>query len=288
MRKNENGIIRVEKDRDNPYTMINTSYLSEKGMSWKAKGILTYLLSKPDNWQVQVKDLMNQSTDGRDAVYTGLNELKRFGYLQRFPVKEKGKVIRWDSIVFEKPHTEKPDMAAGQSKKPHTEKPDLEKPDTAKPEHNYIDPNYDPDQLTLPSFLPEGKNEIADFFKLPEYKRDDVGVAVLIDQVELEHAGLDRIYPGLKDAVRNTLDEMYRAPHVNVKGSQVPQEQVRSRLAKLSPDGLKHAVVAFIEACRTRTVLNPSRYLQSAIFEAQAMITLKDAADFQRLERFTE
>lgn len=99
----DKGIIRVQKNKDNPYVMINKEFLSNEQLSWKSKGILAYLLSKPDNWQVIVGDLIKQSTDGERAVRSGLKELKENSYLQKYPVYQDKKIIRWDSIVYETP-----------------------------------------------------------------------------------------------------------------------------------------------------------------------------------------
>ena len=101
--KKENGIIRVQKNSENPFVLINKSFLIDDRLSWKAKGILTYLLSKPDNWQVRVTDLANQSLDGESAIYSGLKELKEFGYLDRKPVYIDGKINYWESTVYEVP-----------------------------------------------------------------------------------------------------------------------------------------------------------------------------------------
>jgi hypothetical protein len=101
MNSNQNGIIRVQKDKSNPYVMMNKGFLNDERLSFKAKGILAYLLSKPDNWQVRVSDLVKHSPEGRTAIYSGLNELKEFGYLERYPVRIDGKIHHWESVVYE-------------------------------------------------------------------------------------------------------------------------------------------------------------------------------------------
>lgn len=106
MTEQNKGIIRVQKNRENPYVMIHKGYLEDENLSFKAKGILTYLLSKPDNWKVIVGDLIKRSKDGEKAVRSGLNELKENGYLQKYPVYQNKKIVRWDSIVYETPFIE--------------------------------------------------------------------------------------------------------------------------------------------------------------------------------------
>lgn len=109
MKTNDKMIIRVAKNKDNPYVMMNKTGLNDPRLSFKAKGILAYLLSKPDDWKVMVSELINSSTDGKTAVYSGLKELEENGYLKRIRVyrmdKEKGKKVidHWETVVYETP-----------------------------------------------------------------------------------------------------------------------------------------------------------------------------------------
>lgn len=96
-------IIRVAK-RDNPYVMLDKEFLSNDNLSWKAKGLLAYLLSKPDNWRIAEADLVRRSQDGRDAVRAGLRELETNGYLIRHRVREPGgKFAHVEFVVYERP-----------------------------------------------------------------------------------------------------------------------------------------------------------------------------------------
>lgn len=96
--------IRVQKNKD--YSVINNTGLNDPNLSFKAKGILAYLLSKPDDWTCQVQDLSKNSADGRDSIYSGLKELRTNGYLIKRPIRIKGKVSEWEEILFETPNTE--------------------------------------------------------------------------------------------------------------------------------------------------------------------------------------
>ena len=72
-------IVKITK-RTHPYAMIDSRALNDKRLSWKAKGIIAYLLSKPSDWQVILADLVKHARDGAESVRTGLDELRRFGY----------------------------------------------------------------------------------------------------------------------------------------------------------------------------------------------------------------
>lgn len=93
------------KKRVNPFVQIDKNMLSDKNISWKAKGILAYLLSKPDDWVTYAKDIEKQSTDGRDSVANGINELIGAGYMVRKRVREKGRFKGYEYSVYEYPES---------------------------------------------------------------------------------------------------------------------------------------------------------------------------------------
>lgn len=96
---------RVNKTSD--YTVISNYHLREKEMSLKAKGLLTLMLSLPEDWDYSISGLASICAENETAIKTGLNELKKFGYLRIskiFPSKERGnKKIEYIYEIFEKP-----------------------------------------------------------------------------------------------------------------------------------------------------------------------------------------
>src|SRR5436190_10977535 len=93
-------IIRVVHQKN--YTVINNSILGDDRLSWKAKGIWLYAFSRPDDWKFHVEDIINQSTDSADSTYSGLNELEKFGYLDRNrPRNKNGRFANSDWIFYE-------------------------------------------------------------------------------------------------------------------------------------------------------------------------------------------
>lgn len=114
-------ILRIRKKQQN-FVILDKRFLQDPSLSWKAKGLLAYLLSLPDNWKVMVKVLVKQSKDGRDATYNGLEELKKHRYIIPNKVRGKnGRFIHFDYEVYETPQTSPlPDF-------PEVENPDPEK-----------------------------------------------------------------------------------------------------------------------------------------------------------------
>lgn len=136
-RTESNTIIRTNK-RENPYVMIDKYGLNDVRLSWKAKGLLAYLLSKPDDWQIYERDLIKRSTDGRDAVRTGLRELEANGYLSRQQLRgEDGSFRAMEYVVYERPiiveNSDEGKSVHGNS--PQTENPSTGNPTTENPIH---------------------------------------------------------------------------------------------------------------------------------------------------------
>ena len=96
-----NTIIRAARNSENPYAQIARSLFEDERISWRAKGLMGYLLSRKDGWKVFVADLQKRSTDGRDACYKALDELGRFGYLERLEVREKGRIKGYEYVIHE-------------------------------------------------------------------------------------------------------------------------------------------------------------------------------------------
>jgi hypothetical protein len=96
--------IRVEKSKN--FTTINNEFIFNKNLSLKAKGLLCHLLALPNDWKLYVEEVEKWSTDGKSAIYSAFKELTSNGYMKRKQIREKGKIVSWDYIVFEKPHTD--------------------------------------------------------------------------------------------------------------------------------------------------------------------------------------
>jgi len=112
-------IFRAKKDKN--FSVVSNTYLDDRRLSLKAKGLLTCLLSKPDNWKIYVSYLQKQSPDGRDSIYSGLRELERFGYIKKNMVRDEKGIIRGAGyIVIENPDSpEAPQEPESQPENPH-------------------------------------------------------------------------------------------------------------------------------------------------------------------------
>lgn len=100
------SVFRVVKDKENPYVLMNKTFLNDINLSWKAKGLLAYILSLPDDWQLYETELVKHSKDGKDSLKSAIKELIDQGYIHRGDRirNEKGHVTGYDYKVFEIPN----------------------------------------------------------------------------------------------------------------------------------------------------------------------------------------
>jgi hypothetical protein len=95
------AVFRVEKNKN--YTQISNFHFRDKNLSWKAKGILSNMLSLPDEWDYSLAGLATLSSDGMTATRSAIKELEEYGYLIRRPVRKDGRICDWEYLIFENP-----------------------------------------------------------------------------------------------------------------------------------------------------------------------------------------
>lgn len=116
------GVIRINKTQN--YTVLSNYHFKEKEMSLKAKGLLSLMLSLPDDWNYSVSGLVTLSKDGKDSVMSALAELEKFGYLQRQrTTDEKGKFNGIEYDIYEQPQRDIPISENPISDKTNAENP---------------------------------------------------------------------------------------------------------------------------------------------------------------------
>lgn len=73
----------VKQPRKDKYTVLDNTCIKDSRLSWKAKGVHTYLMSLPDDWKIYLSEVVKHSTDGKDALNSAIKELIHFGYIQK-------------------------------------------------------------------------------------------------------------------------------------------------------------------------------------------------------------
>lgn len=132
--------IRKTKRKVN-FTTVSNDFLQDANLSWKAKGMIVYILSLPPGWVLNISDLKNRSKDGRDSTAAGLRELMENGYCRRLILRSDGgtfggydyEVSDIKEFEPEQPETENPYTVEPQTGKPETENPKTDLPETENP-----------------------------------------------------------------------------------------------------------------------------------------------------------
>lgn len=127
---------KLRKKLTRHFTQVPNELVKDKRLSWRAKGIYVHLISKPDDWDYYVSEVIDSSTDGKDSVQTGFKELEKLGYLERVRVKnDRGQFKGWDYFIYDVPTEQRlsrqmdipivgntDDREDGQSRNPSVEK----------------------------------------------------------------------------------------------------------------------------------------------------------------------
>lgn len=120
------SVVRVHKNAN--FTVMSNYHFKEKKMSLKAKGLLSLMLSLPDDWDYSIAGLATLSKDGKDSIMSALGELEKFGYLARQRLtNDKGQFAGVEYNIYEqpqeKPIAEKPNEGNENAENANAEKP---------------------------------------------------------------------------------------------------------------------------------------------------------------------
>ena len=120
----------VKQHRKENFTILDNTCIRDSNLSWKSKGLHTYLMSLPEDWKICLSDLIKRSLDGRDSVTSAIRELESRGYIQRDVQRtEKGCFKNFCYMVFESPK----EQSAEKCEQPFTENPKTDNPISDKP-----------------------------------------------------------------------------------------------------------------------------------------------------------
>ena len=124
------AVFRVERTRD--YTVMCNHHLKDSNLSLKAKGLLSMMLSLPDEWNYTTRGLAAICKEGVDAIGKTLKELELAGYIIRRQLRGKdGRISDTEYTIFEKPRKPSPpDTTLPDTENPYLDNPDTEAPDT--------------------------------------------------------------------------------------------------------------------------------------------------------------
>ena len=124
------AVFRIERTRD--YTVMSNHHLRDKALSLKSKGLLSMMLSLPEDWNYTTRGLAKICKEGVDAIGGALRELEAAGYIVRHQMRDRqGRISDTEYVIYEQPQPKEPDTPQPDTASPDTENPYLADPDTA-------------------------------------------------------------------------------------------------------------------------------------------------------------
>ena len=276
------AVFRVEKNRG--YTVMSNHHLRNPDLSLKAKGLLSQMLSLPENWDYTLKGLSSINKESIDAIRTAVWELEKAGYITRRQGRdEKGKMTAIEYTIYEQPQppqlenptTGNPVLENPMSDNPTTEKPVSENPTQLNKEllnkdlsNKEVSSTYSIPILSTP--LPEGTaaperkgNGCTNMDAVKAYEeviKDNIEYACLIQDKNIDRGMLDEIVALMLETVCT------RRKVVRIAGDDYPAELVKSKFMKLNSSHIQFVIDCMHE--NTTKIRNIKKYLLAVLFNA--------------------
>ena len=286
------AVFRVERNKG--YTVMSNHHLRNKELSLKAKGLLSQMLSLPEDWDYTLAGLSFINREKIDAIREAVKELERAGYIVRSRERdEKGRLRGADYVIFEQPQTppvsdlptlENPTLDNPTLEKPTQKKPTLENPtqlnkDISSKEQSITDLSST-DSIPFHSLnpLPFAHGEAA---TPPERKRTEaksnsaveIYREIIKDNIEYDH--LIQNCKIDKDRLDEIVDLMLETvctarKTIRIAGDDYPAELVKSKFLKLNSSHIEFVLDCMRE--NTTKVRNIKQYLKAVLFNAPSTI----------------
>ena len=283
------AVFRVE--RNTGYTVMSNHHLRNKELTLKAKGLLSQMLSLPEDWDYTLAGLSHINREKIDAIREAVRELERAGYIVRSRERDaKGRLRGADYVIYEQPQlTPTPDLPTLEN--PTQEKPTLEKPtqenpmqlnkevqrtNLSKKEKSNTDtqsthsiPILSPDPSPLEGQAaapPERKRkEPNDAYRVYEkIVKDNICYDILKQDMPYDHDRIDEIV----DLILETVCTRRRT--IRIAGDDYPADLVKSKFMKLDSEHIRFVLDCMRE--NTTKIRNIKQYLRAALFNAPSTI----------------
>ena len=266
------AVIRIEKNKN--YTVMSNVHLRDEALTLKAKGLLSLILSLPDDWQYSVKGLAAICKEGRSGITSGLQELEAAGYLERRQLRgEHGHMAQVEYVIFETPH---PPMSGN----PATVNPAAVNPATDDPVTENRAQLSTEEQITekqntdLSKYRFNSFRDAADVSAEEMRKESDQYRQIIMENIEYDILCQDRKLrqDDLDEIVEIMVDTVCaHKPFIRVSGEDKPAEVVKSRLLKLDSGHIQFVLDCMNE--NTTKVRNIRQYLLAALYNAPVTIS---------------
>lgn len=273
-------VFRVERTRD--YTVMSNYHLRDKRLTLKAKGLLSQMLSLPEDWDYTLSGLSHINRESKDAIRSAVNELEKAGYIHRRQTTDaSGKFSTNEYVIHEHPDQPEPSLEKPSSENPPTDDPPTGNPSPENPTQlntkkaSKEKPNTDGQSTDSIAFRedaaggppkPKGRG-IASMEEIEGYR------SLILENIEYDFIKQDYgLYLADLDEIVEIMVETVcaRRRYTRVAGSDFPHEVVKSRLLKLNGEHIRFVMDCMKE--NTTKIRNIKQYLLTALFNAPTTI----------------
>ena len=282
------AVFRVERNKG--YTVMSNHHLRNKELSLKAKGLLSQMLSLPEDWDYTLKGLSLINREKIDAIREAIKELERAGYIVRSRERdEKGRLRGADYVIFEQPQPPTPDLPTLENPtldNPTQEKPTLEKPTLENPTQLNKDiqrtdlPKKEKSNTDLSSthsipILSPNPSPCREAATPPERKRKEATDAysvyeeIIKDNIEYDHfVRYGQIDKDRLDEIVSIILETVcsKRKTIRIAGDDYPAELVKAKFMKLNSSHIEFVFDCMKE--NTTKIRNIKQYLKAVLFNA--------------------
>lgn len=272
------AVFRIEKTRD--YTIMSNHHLRDTELSLKAKGLLSMMLSLPEEWNYTTRGLAAICKEGTDCIGSALKELEKTGYIVRNRLRDsKGKIVDVEYVIYETPR--KPNPACPHEGPPDTDCPGTENPDMDNPglekqpqlnkdtSSNYqqkkdlsITDESNPILSNPPTPMGSrtGKDGMESRGIYRQIILENIDYEILAADPQVDCEQLDEITEIILDTVCTSQKT------IRISSDDFPAEVVKSRFLKLNASHIQYVMSCMKE--NTTRIRNIKKYLQSALYNA--------------------
>lgn len=269
------AVFRISKNK--AYTVMSNYHLKDRELSCKACGLLSKMLSLPEEWDYTTRGLAAICKDGVDAIGSALKELETRGYLVRHRLRDsKGKISDVEYIIYERPHKPAPGTASPGTDSPHTENPDMDNPETDFPclekpaqliTNKVITQKSITDLSSTDSFFPSvpvsvsdvTADKLTDGNAVRERIKRQIEYDVMVQRTT--RAQLDELVEIMVEV------EMNRSPTTRIgRDAEYSTEYVQHRLRQINASHIEKVLDGVAE--NTARVMNTKAYLLAALFNS--------------------
>ena len=256
------AVFRVQKTQN--YTVMSNHHLRNKALSLKAKGLLSLMLSLPEDWDYTTRGLASICKEGVDGIQATVRELENAGYIIRRRVRDQnGQVRGMEYTVFEQPRKPEPENPV--QAEPEREKPVQAKPAQEKPAQE------NPAQLNTKEINKEETNNISNPIRAAgqraEYRAlllKNIEYPILVQNNPMDTMRLDELVELMLDVVCS------KRAAIHISGEEMPAEVVKSRFLKLGAEHIQYVLDCLKD--NPPRIRNIKQYLLAALYNAPLTI----------------